>query len=147
MAKVKVEVSQKEVKAVISELNKKMAQAADIIFESITIAVEDIAAEASARVPVDTGILKNSIDKNVVENAKTITGEVRVGASYAPYVEFGTGGLVNVPKGLEDYAVQFKGAGKREVNLPARAFLFPAFFKSIAEMKTDINEKLKKITD
>lgn len=147
MAKVKVEVSQKEVKAVISELNKKMAQAADIIFESITISVEDIAAEASARVPVDTGVLKNSIDKNVVENAKTITGEVRVGANYAPYVEFGTGGLVNVPEGLEDYAVQFKGAGIREVNLPARAFLFPAFFKSIAEMETDINEKLKKITD
>ncbi len=54
-------------------------------------------------------------------------GEVISNAEYSPYVEFGTGALVKIPTGLESYAEQFKGAGVRQVNLPARPFMFPSF--------------------
>lgn len=142
MAKIKIEVDEKNVKAVISEIDEKIKASGDIVFENITIAVEDIVDEASARVPVDTGVLKSSIDKAVVVANKKIEGEVKAGAKYAPYIEFGTGGLVNVPPGLEDYATQFKGAGVKEVNLPARAFLFPAFFRVVNEMIENINSQI-----
>jgi len=52
---------------------------------------------------------------------------VFVKADYGPYVEFGTGALVNVPRGLEEYAIQFKGKGVKKVNLPARPFMYPAY--------------------
>jgi HK97 gp10 family phage protein len=76
-----------------------------------------------------TGDLATSIMPNYFDNGKS----VRVGTAkhYAPYVEFGTGALVEVPEGLEDFAMQFKGAGIKEVNLPARPFLMPAFEKNI----------------
>ena len=55
-----------------------------------------------------------------------LTAQVGTRVHYAPYVEFGTGGLVQVPKGLESYAMQFKGKGIRQINMRARPFLFPA---------------------
>jgi HK97 gp10 family phage protein len=63
-----------------------------------------------------------------IQSQPTAEGaRVFVKADYGPYVEFGTGGLVNVPRGLEDYAIQFKGRGIRKVNLPARPFMYPAY--------------------
>lgn len=73
---------------------------------------------------------------------KPLAVEIIANRTYAPYVEFGTGKKVKVPKGLEAYAMQFKGRGIRKVNLPARPYLFPAFFSNIELLKT----KLKDIT-
>ena len=56
-------------------------------------------------------------------------------------MEFGTGALVNVPAGLEDYAIQFKGKGIKQVNLPARPFLFNSFF----EEKQSLLDNIKKV--
>lgn len=56
-----------------------------------------------------------------------LTFEIVSNAKYSAYVEFGTGGLVSIPKGLEQYASQFKGKGVRKVNLPARPFFFNNF--------------------
>lgn len=67
--------------------------------------------------------------------------KVTFSVPYAPFVEFGTGGLVSIPDGWEELAGQFKGSGKREVNLPARPFLIPPFlvngdlyYKALAAM-------------
>jgi HK97 gp10 family phage protein len=73
-----------------------------------------------------TGQLKTMIQFDVNSKGATIL----VPVSYAPYVEFGTGTKVNVPKGLENYASQFKGKGIKQVNLPARPFFFPAVEKN-----------------
>lgn len=67
--------------------------------------------------------LHQQIQTQATPNGATVF----VRAGYAPYVEFGTGGLVNVPRGLEEYAMQFKGRGIKQVNLPARPFMYPAF--------------------
>ena len=85
------------------------------------------------------GQLKVMIQPKVTSNSASVT----VPVSYAPYVEFGTGTKVNIPKGLEDYASQFKGKDIREVNLPARPFLFPAAEKAAKEFIKNIKKLLK----
>lgn len=62
--------------AVQRELEATIAQAA--------LAVE---AEAKRRAPVDTGLLRNSINATM---PKPTTGIVSAHAEYAPHVEFGT---------------------------------------------------------
>ena len=64
-------------------------------------------------------------------------------APYAPFVEFGTGGLVEVPNELKEMAIKFKGKGIKEVNLPARPFLYPALIRGRAQYL----EKLKKVLE
>lgn len=106
---------------------------------------EKISRDAKREVPKDTGSLSNAI--SVVENGK-LNYEVVAQKNYAPYVEFGTGGLVDVPVGLEDYAIQFKGKGIKEVNLPARPYMFPAYNqetkKLIERLKKDLVKKSAK---
>lgn len=54
---------------------------------------------------------------------------------YAPYVEFGTGTKVQVPRDVNAQWVSgFRGKGIRNVNLRARPFLFPAVRLSTKEM-------------
>ena len=98
---------------------------------SSTFAVTSVAA--------DTGTLMRSISAK--HDAGPLTSEVVVQAHYAPYVEFGTGALVEVPAGLESYAMQFKGRGVRQVNLPARPFLFNNYLRE----RPEIIKRLKAI--
>lgn len=98
-----------------------------------------VGASGEQRVTTDVGGIAQRID---VEN-KPFDKAIKVNANYAAYVEFGTGALVDVPQGLEDYAIQFKGKGVRQVNLPARPFLFPA---TKIETK-DLEKRLKTIIE
>lgn len=105
--------------------------------EILTETVQNIETEAIASAPVDLGILKSSINGEV----EGLNGIVGTPIKYAPYIEFGTGGLVDVPVGLESYAMQFKGAGIKQVNMFPRPFLIPAFKKHTAIMLAEL-EKL-----
>ena len=67
-------------------------------------------------------------------SGKTVS--VVVNKKYAPYIEFGTGSTVSLDDMLQlgipsGYAMQFKGKGIREVNLPARPFLFSSARKEL----------------
>ena len=106
----------------------------------MTASANTINAEHVARTPVDTGTLKggNHVDTTQYLN-KTLTNRLE----YSPYVEFGTGGLVTVPKDLTDYAIQFKGAGVRKVNMRAQPFFFPPFFREAKKLI----ERAKKLID
>lgn len=100
--------------------------------------VQNIETEATSNLTaVDLGILKSSINGEV----DGLNGIVGSTVRYSPYIEFGTGGLVDVPAGLEDYAIKFKGAGIKQVNLFPRPFLIPAFKKHTAIMLAEL-EKL-----
>lgn len=57
--------------------------------KGVTKTVYAINNNAKLRAPVDERNLKKSIKSNV--HAKGLKGTVTVGASYAPYVEWGTG--------------------------------------------------------
>lgn len=100
-------------------------------------AVTNTEADAVQAAPSDAGFLRNSS----FAERKGLDGTVGFKVHYAPYVEFGTGGLVDVPNGLEEYALQFKGDGIRQVNLTPRPFLYPAWKKNGLEF-LDRLEKL-----
>lgn len=94
--------------------------------------------------PANLGDLGQSI-KAVKENSLNwrITANESGLAPYAPFVEFGTGGLVNVPNELKDQAIKFKGKGIKQVNLRPRPYLYPALLQG----RTEYLEKLKKVLE
>ena len=67
---------------------------------------------------------------------------------YSAYMEFGTGGLVNVPSELKEVALQFKGKGVKKINIQPRPFLYPAFVKGrleyLKELKDNLNVLVKR---
>lgn len=110
----------KKNKAIFNDFGKRTEK--ELVTE-LRKSADRIEAGYKAGVPVDTGALKASI--NTQESEKGLVQMIGSNLEYAPYVEFGTGGLVEVPAGLEEYALQFKGSGIKEVNLPARPALYP----------------------
>lgn len=124
----------KQNKSYFTQFAKKYeAEYTELLHETI----QNIETEATASAPVDLGILRSSINGEVDKLNGVVGSTVR----YSPYIEFGTGGLVDVPSGLEDYAMKFKGAGIKQVNLFPRPFLIPAFKKHTAIMLAEL-EKL-----
>ncbi|PUZ21804.1 hypothetical protein DCC81_24770 [Chitinophaga parva] len=112
----------------LNEMLDKLSKAGDEIVQGTSDELEGAAMEMVAKAkqlaPDDTGLLRNSISYQKNSN---LDFELVAQEHYSPYVEFGTGGLVDVPLGLESYAMQFKGDGIRQVNLPARPYFFPAY--------------------
>jgi hypothetical protein len=91
-------------------------------------------------VPVDTGLLKNSIQ---VYQAGKFTFELVAQKEYAPYVEFGTKSSVRVPKGLEKYALQFKRGNSKGIGIRPKPFFFPAVFAYRRQLIQDIIKVLR----
>ena len=131
-----VKVDIKANNAIFKDVDDKMRA---FLKAEIEATINDISDDAKSRVPVDKGFLKNSI----TPTANELNGEVKVGMHYAPYVEFGTGGLVDVPTGLEDFAIKYIGNGIKQVNLAPRPFLFPAFFSNVAKLTERIKTKIE----
>ena len=102
--------------------------------------VQDVNEEQIRKAPTDLGPLRVG---NSFRNPKPLEWELFNAVLYAPYVEFGTGKLVQVPAELQDYAIQFKGKGIREVNLPARPFFFEPFMRRRKELVENIKKSLR----
>lgn len=120
-------------------------------FESKTVSNElgktglEIVRLAKRAAPVDKGALKQSISTQ--RSGKSVN--IVAAANYAPYVEFGTGGSVDltdmVELGIpESYAAQFKGKGIREVNLPARPFFFSSARIGFKNLLNRLNGEIQK---
>ena len=133
----------------LSKLKKKLDNLR--AFESQKLSNElgktalDISRMAKQTAPVDSGTLKQSIKAE--RKGKTV--EVIAGAHYAPYVEFGTGGSVDLDDMLQlgipaSYATQFKGKGIRDVNLPARPFFFSSGRIGFKNLLNRLNGEIKK---
>jgi len=126
---ISVQVLDSDLKKAIRDVSKWSKDKQDRVWEVMVDAANDTTKDAQGAAPqTPRNFLRNDI-KSIFNKARFIT---RSGTSkeYGPYVEFGTGTMVDVPEGLESYAMQFKGKGLRKVNLPARPFLFPAFFRN-----------------
>ena len=113
------------------------------ITEAILLATRQTSLGAKQNAPVDKGGLKASIRPY----NKGMTGEVVVGASYGPYQEYGTGTKVKVPSELSSYAMQFKGAGVRQVNLMPQPYLYPAFFINRDRFIKDMDRRIERIAN
>tara|TARA_R100000951_G_scaffold70118_1_gene59031 strand:+ start:4985 stop:5428 length:444 start_codon:yes stop_codon:yes gene_type:complete len=133
----------------LSKLNKKLDKLR--AFESQKVSNElgktglEIVRLAKRAAPVDKGALKQSISAQ--RSGKTVN--VIAAANYAPYVEFGTGGRVDLDDMLRlgipaSYAAQFKGKGIRDVNLPARPFFFSSARVGFQNLLNRLNGEIKK---
>lgn len=134
----------KGLNAVISDLRKYGKEAEkDIegVTEQVARNIEKYAKQNVNAKATDLGKLGQSI-KAVKENQYNWTIEAGgILAPYAPFVEFGTGGLVEVPNELKEMAIKFKGKGIKKVNLRARPYLYPALLQG----RTEYLDKLKKV--
>jgi HK97 gp10 family phage protein len=94
---------------VIKKLNTLDAKVQQGVKDEISSSALNIQSGAKRLAPVNFGTLRNSIylKEQIVE--KGIVFTVGAKASYAPYVEFGTGGKVSIPVGYEELAGSFKG--------------------------------------
>ena len=134
----------------LNQLNKKLSFFKNfdkkVLSSELGRTALDISRLAKRTVPVDTGGLRNSITAEI--QGKTVS--VVVNKDYAPYIEFGTGSMVKIDDMLAlgippSYAMQFKGKGLRQVNLPARPFLFSSARIEYNKLLNRLNNRIKKI--
>ena len=105
---------------------------------------KEIAVDASQRAPKDLGDLHKNISYEKVND--TFNYKIFAREKYSAYLEFGTGGMVKVPNELIKIASEFIGKGVKEINLPARPYLYPAFVKGRQQYLEDLEDLLKKET-
>jgi HK97 gp10 family phage protein len=127
--------------ALLKGIDEKAKALTNDIGDEILATSYDIERDAKMNVSKNYAGLASSI--NAMRTSQ-LSAEVAVQKHYAAYVEFGTGTLVDVPSGLEEYAIQFKGKGIRKVNLPARPYIFPAVSKNIPKLIQRIKEIISK---
>ena len=105
----------------ITDVRRKFPEKVKLLVAKTT---QDLSRHTKSSVPVRFSAIRQSIASRV----QGYNGEVKIRAHYGPYVEFGTGRLVNVPSELTAYAMQFKGKGIREVNRVAEPYFYPNYF-------------------
>ena len=116
---------------------RKYGKEAEKDIEGVTeLVARNIEKNAKQLAPANFGKLGQSIQavKETPLNWRIEAGGVL--APYAPFVEFGTGGLVQVPNELKEIAIKFKGKGIKQVNLRARPYLYPAFIYKLSSIES-----------
>lgn len=96
------------------------------IIDEIKVSTLNLETSAKMDCPVNFGILRSSIYKNENVDGSFYSSYVGSDMVYAPYVEFGTGGMVSVPNGYEDFAIQFKKE-KKVIGMNAQPYLIPNY--------------------
>ena len=104
----------------------------------------EINAQQKALAPVDYGTLRSSLKFTKVAPLEYEIVSSGAGSEYAPYQEFGTGGLVNIPAGLENEAAKYKGKGERQINMRPQPFFFAPAFKEFKELRKRVLQLLSK---
>jgi HK97 gp10 family phage protein len=123
---------------------RKYGKEAEKDIEGVTeLVARNIEKNAKNYAPANFGKLGQSIQAVKDTPLNWVIEAGGVIAPYAPFVEFGTGGLVDVPNELKDQAIKFKGKGIKQVNLRPRPYLYPALLQG----RTEYLEKLKKVLD
>jgi hypothetical protein len=76
-----------------------------------------------------TGRLADNIYNRKVADMEKVVGTDVV---YAPYIEFGTGDMVDIPEGSESVAALFKGKGIKKVNINPNNIFFVFIMTPVA---------------
>jgi HK97 gp10 family phage protein len=95
-----------EILGKLQSFDKKVQQD---VKDEVNASALNIQSGAKRLAPVNLGQLRNSIYLKEQKVDKGFVFTVGSNASYAPYVEFGTGGKVSIPAGFEQLASGFKG--------------------------------------
>ena len=97
----------------VDNLIKRVETLSEKVKDEIALSIREsalkIQKDAKRNAPVDMGTLRNSIFLDFDYQKNKLTYKVGASASYAPYIEFGTGGSVKVSPEYANYALQFKG--------------------------------------
>jgi HK97 gp10 family phage protein len=131
--------------ALIKRIGKLAPEIAKEVAMEVNASALAIQSKARRDVVVDNSTLRSSIQLKEINRGDKIMYTVGSRLKYAPYVEFGTGGIVNVPAGYEDFAIQFKGKGIRKINLRPRPYLIPAFESEIPVLRKNIQNVIKNV--
>jgi hypothetical protein len=132
----------------LDKLLKKVENKSQSIKEEVDGELElfcqTVARKAKQRVPKDIGGGGGLAASTYFQKNKEFDYTLFSAKKYAPYVEFGTGGLVKVPPELQEYALQFKGRGVKKINIKPQPYFFNSFFeerpKLLARLRKIINE-------
>jgi HK97 gp10 family phage protein len=133
----------KGINTVIANIRKYGKEAEKDIAGVTELVARNIERDAKSNVVADFGKLGQSIQAKKITELNWAVEAGGVLAPYAPFVEFGTGGLVQVPDELKEMAIKFKGKGIRQVNLRARPYLYPTLLRG----RLQYLEKLKKVLE
>lgn len=138
----------RNLKSVLKSLEKFGKEADLLVAESTTQAANEIAAEAKRLAPVNKKVGKGGYLRNQIRTHEVnpLSYEVVAAAPYSAYMEFGTGGLVNVPTELQEMAIKFKGNGIKQINLHPQPFLYPALLKGRVHYLDDLTDNLNDLT-
>lgn len=124
----------------LAALQKAEKKLQDGVNREMDAAVMEINAKQIAAAPVDKGILRAG---NRYDISRPLNKVLYNKVEYAPYQEFGTGGLVSIPDGLEAEASIFKGAGIRQVNMRPQPFFYRPYFEEIPKLLKAVENILK----
>lgn len=126
----------KKLQREIDKLNRDIPKQVEAELKKIA---DEILADAVARVHVLSGALKASAFVEKSEGGWTLG----FSASYSAFEEFGTGALVEVPVGYEDYAATFRVQNGKIRNGEPHPFLFPAFLAKRDKIVDDLEVGLR----
>ncbi len=133
----------KGISEVVANLRKFGKEAEKDIAGVTEMVARNIESYAKSQAPANFGKLGQSIQAKRINDYNWSIEAGGVVAPYAPFVEFGTGGLVQVPDELKDQAIKFKGKGIKQVNLRARPYLYPSLLRG----RKEYLDKLKKVLE
>lgn len=134
----------KGISEVIANL-RKYGKEAEKDIEGVTAMVaKNIEGYAKSAVVANFGKLGQSIKSVQIDKTHWNVEAGGTIAPYAAYVEFGTGGLVEIPDELKDQAIKFKGKGIKQVNLRARPYLYPSLLRGRKEYLEKLQKTLEK---
>ena len=121
----------KQLEGKLNNLNTVLKQD---VGDEINASALKIQNQAKRLAPVNFGQLRGSIS---TEKISDLTHAVEAKASYAAYVEFGTGPQTNVPADFQGYAQQFKGKSEGKFKDFVEALLLWIKRKGIGNGKND----------
>lgn len=131
----------KGINSAISQIRKLSKEAIEKMEDATELTAREIELKAKKLASTDLGKLGQSIQSSKNTNLNWSISAGGLIAPYAPFVEFGTGGMVSVPEEWKEIAIKFKGKGIKQVNLPARPYMYPAY----VEGRKKYLERLKEI--
>ena len=129
----------------LSELPRLTRKMQDELYDDLKVIVEAATSQASMQAKQNVKVDKAGLKSSILALHKGLTGEVRVGAEYGPYLDFGTGSEIQIPSDWQEVAIQFKGAGIREVNNRAQPFFYPAIDRHIHRFQIACDKALERV--
>lgn len=125
----------------LNRLKRESKTGLDLALRDTSKKMEEI---AKSRVVVDTGKLKQSISSSPVSGGYEFTATKK----YAPYIEFGTGGLVDVEDaaklGVPPSLIKQIFQGKRKHNMHPQPFFYSSARMAFQMLKTKLETDYKR---